>query len=184
MVAGLERLFLAVPLPEEARQAIFRLLVEAAPGGLPGRLVHPAAWHVTLRFLGEAGPVERDRLLAAVDGAPLGPAFRIRWGGLGAFPRPGRAAVLWVGMAVGEEESILLAGAVEEAAVSAGFPAEDRPFRSHLTLSRIRPPRDVATLIGSTPALGIDMAADRVVLYRSHLGRGGARYEIVEEFRL
>ncbi|MFH2072363.1 MAG: RNA 2',3'-cyclic phosphodiesterase, partial [Actinomycetota bacterium] len=60
----------------------------------------------------------------------------------------------------------------------------DRPFRPPLTLSRIRPEEDVTSLLAAMPPLGVVMPVDRIVLYRSHLGRGGASYQEIEEFPL
>ena len=77
-----------------------------------------------------------------------------------------------------------LAAGVEASVIDAGFPPEDRPFRAHMTLSRVRPPEDVTEIIEEIERFSIGMQVDRVVLYRSHLGRGGARYEAVEEFPL
>lgn len=178
------RLFVAAPLGDDARRRIAERLQATSPYPLPGRPVRPENWHVTLRFLGSVDPVGRDRLLAGLDEAPLGGPFRVRWGALGAFPRPARATVLWLGVDRGAGPLEALAGVVEEVTVASGFAPEDRPFRSHLTLSRIRPHQDVTGLIERTGWLGIEMPVDRVVLYRSHLGRGGARYEEVEEFPL
>ena len=178
------RLFLAAPLTDAVRQALAALLRDRAVRGLPGRVVRPENWHLTLRFLGEVGEVECDRVTAALDQAALGPGFSVRWGSLGAFPRPTRATVLWVGMEQGRTEAERLAGAVAEALEGAGFPPEDRPFRAHLTLSRIRPHQDVTSLLDSAAQLGVAMPVDRVALYRSHLGRGGARYEELDSFPL
>ena len=178
------RLFLAAPLTEEARHVLSRGIREAVPHGLPGRVVRPENWHLTLRFLGDVDELAVDRLLANLDEAELGDPLSIRWGGLGAFPRASRATVLWLGVERGSEELTRLAGLAEAAVVSAGFDSEDRPFRAHLTLSRIRPPRDVSDLIGQVRPFGLVMPVDRIVLYRSHLGRGGARYEELEGFRL
>ena len=66
----------------------------------------------------------------------------------------------------------------------AGFAAEDRPFRPHLTLSRFRPHQDVTSLLESVLIPAVPMPVGRIVLYRSHLGRGGATYEEMEEFPL
>lgn len=184
MVEGVARLFLAAPLDGDSRHALSHLLSAAAPRGLPGRVVPPENWHVTLRFLGDVADPVRDRLVAQLDGADLGAPFAVRWGGLGAFPRPRRATVLWVQADRGADELAGLAARVEEAAVAAGFEVEDRPFRAHLTLSRIRPHQDVTPLVEGTEPMGVVTRVDRVVLYRSRLGRGGARYTEVESFPL
>jgi len=178
------RLFLAVPLTDEARHAVVHHLKAHLAHPLPGRPVRPELWHLTLRFLGEVDEVGADRVMREVDAAERGRGFSLRWGALGAFPRPRRANVLWLGVERGEAEAARLAAVVEDAVEAAGFPPEDRPFRSHLTLSRIRPDQDVTAVLEAVPALGLDMAVERVVLYRSHLGRGGPRYEEMEAFPL
>ena len=78
------------------------------------------------------------------------------------------------------EEAERLAAVVEESVEAAGFAPEDRPFRSHMTLSRLRPDQDVTAVLEAVPPVGLAMAVDRVVLYQSHLGPGGPRYEEVE----
>lgn len=178
------RLFLAVPLTEEARRAISQHLRQSLEHPLPGRVVAPLNWHLTLRFLGEVEEARADRVVREVDAAARGPAFGVRWGALGAFPRPRRATVLWLGMDRGEEEMARLAQTVEEAVEAAGFDPEDRPFRSHMTLSRLRPEQDVTAVLADVPTLGLTMPVDRVVLFQSHLGRGGPGYEERQVFPL
>ena len=178
------RLFLAVPLTEDARRGIAGHLREALAHPLPGRPVRPENWHLTLYFLGEVDEPTTDRVIREVDGADRGPAFGVRWAGLGAFPRPRRATVLWIGLERGVEEAARLAAVVEEAVGLAGFPPETRPFRSHLTLSRLRPDQDVTAVLEAVPPVGLDMPVDRVVLLRSHLGPGGPRYEELAAFPL
>jgi len=68
--------------------------------------------------------------------------------------------------------------------LAAGLDPDDRPFRPHLTLSRVRPEVDVSGLVGGALPLGIDWKCESIVVYRSHLGRGGARYEPLETLPL
>jgi len=178
------RLFLAVPLTDDARHGMAVLLTERTERGLPGRVVRPENWHLTLRFLGDVDEVQHDRVTAALDGADLGEGFAACWGALGAFPRARRATVLWVGLDRGAPEAERLAAVVEESLGEADLSREDRPFRAHLTLSRIRPHQDVAALLESVGSLEVSMPVGRVVLYRSHLGKGGARYEELDSFPL
>jgi 2'-5' RNA ligase len=184
-VASVGRLFLAVPLTDEVRAALAAHIMgvmEHQP--LPGKPVPPPNWHVTMRFLGPTDEVANDRLLAAMSEVALGEPFSVTFGGLGAFPRPGRATVLWQSVSGGANRLEQVAALSEEAAQQAGFAPEDRPFHAHLTLSRIRPHQDVRPLIEAVPPFPASLAVDRVVLYRSHLGRGGARYEELESFLL
>jgi 2'-5' RNA ligase len=180
-----QRLFLAVAIPDEVRHAVAAHLDFALDGAaLPGRPVPPQNWHITLRFLGYVYDDQRELLLAKVDQAELGEPFTVGFAGLGAFPRPKRATVLWLGIAQGAEALTQVAAVVEEAVVEAGWFQEERPFHPHLTLSRIRPQEDVTELVDSMPAFPLSINVDEVVLYRSHLGGGPARYQITERFPL
>ena len=175
-----ERLFVGVPLTDDARRGLEKLL----PGNLPGKPVSPQNWHFTLRFLGSTMPPVRDDIIARLRAATCGKSFGVRFSELGAFPHPRRARILWIGVDEGAERMKQLAAIAEAAARSAGFPAELKEFRPHLTLSRIDPPVSVKTLLGSKPILGMRMPVTSMILYRSRLGGGPARYEILERFDL
>lgn len=173
-----ERLFIGAPISDRAREQLRRHLPEV----LPGRPVPSGKWHFTLRFLGNTPPEQRDRLVETLSRAKLGAPFRIELGALGAFPSPARARVLWVGVTRGADRLVRLAEDVERAVQAAGFDAEPRPFRSHLTLSRLDHPSDVRRLIEVVPAAKVSMEVREVVLFRSHLGKDGARHERVASF--
>jgi 2'-5' RNA ligase len=180
-----ERLFVAAPLNEVIREELKGFIASQAPGGrLPGRQVAADNWHFTLKFLGDTVRPDKERLLNELDGADLGKAFSVGFGRLGAFPNPGRARVLWLGAGTGAEALAELALRVEEAAVASGFEPERRKFRAHLTLARFRPEEDVQRLVEGVPAFAGSYTVDEVVLYRSHLGPSGARYESVRRFAL
>ncbi len=150
---------------------------------LPGRLTPMENFHVTLRFVGPADRVGRERIAAGLDEADLGGPFSFRIGGLGGFPKLRRAAVAWAALEGGGARLEKLAETVEEAVAAAGFGYEERPFRGHLTLSRIRPPRDIRRSAAGRPAR-IEAPANEVVFYRSRAGGGPAVYEPLERFPL
>jgi len=181
MVGPVGRVFVAVPLPAEVRLALDDRVQNHT---MPGKVAPPENWHLTLRFLGNIDEVAYERFVAELDTADLGSRFRVALGGLGAFPNPKRATVLWVGVTQGGDELSELALTSEEAAQAAGLPPEERPFRAHLSLSRIRPQVDVTDLIASFGDTGIGWRCETMVVYQSHLGSGGARYEPLETFDL
>jgi RNA 2',3'-cyclic 3'-phosphodiesterase len=119
--------------------------------------------------------------LRRVDG---GPRFGLSLSRLGAFPRPARATVLWVGVGEGEAELHALAAKVEAAAVRAGYAPEPKPYSPHLTLSRLNPPADLRRAIDAASPFGGRMTVDGFILFRSHLGGGPPRYERVEHYPL
>jgi len=175
-----ERLFIGVPLTEDARRGLQKLL----PGNLPGKTVPPHNWHFTLRFLGSTTPTVRADIAARLRTATCGQPFSVRFSELGAFPHPRRARILWIGVDEGAERMKQLAAIAEAAARGAGLAAELKEYRPHLTLSRIEPPVSVKTLVSSKVKLGMRMPVTSVILYRSRLGGGPARYEEVERFEL
>jgi 2'-5' RNA ligase len=175
-------MFLAIPLPEALRRAA----AEAGRGlGLElrdWRFVGEDALHLTLRFLGELEPARSKALESAWRRAVLGIGpVPLRLAGAGAFPDARRPRVVWLGLTEGPAGGALarLAERLEETARAEGFLPESRPFSPHVTLARARGPGRIAPCscdgVGDLGAF----VADRVVLFRSELGRGGARY--VEE---
>lgn len=179
------RLFVAVDMPEEAEDALEAAVAPWRARLDAGRWVGRDTWHVTLKFLGWVRPdlvewVEEGCASVAAASRPFETSFT----GLGVFPSPSRARVLWAGLAgLGLPG---LAAAVEER-LGAEFPPEPRGFTPHLTVARFKPPLRMtrhaedlrATEVGSG-AFGVD----RLLLYRSHLSSKGASYEAVGEYRL
>ncbi len=143
------RLFWAFRPPDDVVQAAAELLRGLqTPTGRLGYSVtwgRPASLHTTLKFLGEVDPARVPEIIARVQRGmamqPTAPAI-VRLRGLGAFPQPERPKVIWLGVQ-GESESnqgrlLSLARAVEDWMAELGFPREERPFRAHLTLGRVR----------------------------------------------
>ena len=178
------RLFIGVPLGDDARREIDARLRRALPDGVPGRAVPVANWHLTLRFLGATRVDQLATIRERLRSAELGDAFRVRFGGLGAFPRPRSARVVWIAVTEGAERLRELARMAEDAARAAGFAPEEKAYTPHLTISRPQPPRNVTGTLERVPPLDVEMRVGEVIVFRSHLGGGPARYEPVERFAL
>jgi RNA 2',3'-cyclic 3'-phosphodiesterase len=156
------RLFVAVYPPERVLDALGRLHRPKRDGV---RWTGRDQWHVTLRFLGEVA--DPDPVAAALAAAPLrrcearlGPRVEV----------PSRHLV-WLPVAGLDE----LARAVEEATAGFGQPPDDRRFRGHVTLARVRRRGRPGGL--ERPAFEDRFAVTDVRLVRSHLGDRGPRYE-------
>jgi 2'-5' RNA ligase len=177
-VVAVLRVFLAVSPPHEVRLA---LIDQISHLSIPGRLVPPDNWHITLRFLGEVDEVACERYTAAVDQSDLGSDFPMRIDHLGAFPKPSKATVVWAGIDRGQQRLFQLAEVADERAMDVGIVGE-RPVRPHLTLSRVRPQVSVTDLIDEE--LDVAWRVDGLVLFRTLPGRGTVRYEPLEMFSL
>jgi len=173
------RVFVAAPLPPEVRFALAERVAELS---IPGKVGPPENWHVTLRFLDVVDRVTYERFLSQLERVREQFSFPVALDGFGAFPKPRKATVFWAGIGRGTTDISLLNEIAEDAAISAGLSPEERPFHPHLTLARIRPPADVRDLVEEDLDLG--WRCDRVVVFRSHLGRGPARYEPLDSVNL
>ena len=178
------RLFVGIPLADLLRAELEAHLAAAFAGELPGRAVPPANWHLTLRFLGSTDRARHRRIADELRSVETPPPFELAFTTLGAFPRPARATVLWIGVGDGGRELRALAASIEAAAVRAGFAPEPKPYSPHLTLSRLRQPEDLRRTIEQTLPFAGRMAVDAFVLFRSHLGGPAPRYEPLERFPL
>lgn len=185
------RLFIALPLPDEAARA----LEEAARGHLPSlkgewRATPAERIHLTLKFLGDTDPARVPDLEKAIREAAreAGGPIEAKAGGEGGWLLlPGRrdARVLAVPLSDPAGRLPALAASVEGWTAALGFPRERRPFLPHATVARRRQPergRRRAAVPppaseGGPPAMRLRL--DRVVLMESVLGPGGPTYAAV-----
>lgn len=177
----MHRLFVALRPPPPIRA----LLLALADGVAGARWQDDEQLHLTLRYIGEVErPVAED--VAAALSRVASPAPRMRLSAVGRFA--GHGGALWAGVAPRDALSHLHRK-VDQACVAAGLPPEQRAYLPHITLARL--PR---SLMGS-PAIDNWLAlhaalssgawtAGHLVLYESHLGRDGARYDAVARWPL
>lgn len=175
------RTFVAVCLDEELRSRISAIQERVKNLAPNVKWVAPDNFHVTLKFLGD---VRRDRLSivqSAMDGvAGSMAAFDLTISGTGVFPTPRRPRVIWVGVEEGREQLVALAKAVEDRLVRAGFEKEDKPFKTHITIGRVKESKPVEGLVEGldeidTSGLGVQLVASICVM-ESVLRPGGPEY--------
>jgi len=180
------RVFAALELPAPVRRQLAEVgdhLRAALPPGSV-RWVRPDGIHLTLQFYGE---VERTRLpgleaALTAAAATTGP-LTLALAGLGAFPNPARARVVWVGLSGDLDALRQLQAAVAAGGQALGFPPEARGFQPHLTLGRVnqplRPPdqrRLADALAAAQVPPGAPFRGETLSLLRSDLRPGGAVY--------
>jgi 2'-5' RNA ligase len=177
------RLFVALDPPAAVRHRLAGWLREQR-AALPG--VRPVAeehLHVTLAFLGERPPSEVEPVAAAVAAAASTGAAADLGVGAPLWLPPRRPRVLTVEVHDDRGDLRALQADVASALEAAVGWREDRAFRPHLTLGRLRPDAlRERPAPAATPALRFD--GEAVTLYRSLLEPTGARYVAVERVPL
>ena len=169
------RLFVAVPVPDEVRDAVVPALA-GVRGDDRVAWTRPDGWHATVAFLGEVDDGALADVVAAVRVGTTGMSpFGLTTAAVGTLAR-GTALVVDL-----DEDPdgamVALGAAVQESLGDAGFDVARRRVRPHLTLGRARRrgrvPEDVVAAV-DVPATSWVVAHLAVV--RSVLGDGPATY--------
>ena len=182
------RSFLALDPPGEILREIASIqnrLRKLIQGDI--RWVRPEGIHLTLKFFGDVSGDDVANIATVVGKAAEGErSFSLAVGGVGVFPDPHRPRVLWLGMNGDVERLQVFQKELGQALLQIGFPREERPFRPHLTLGRIRTSKG---LIGLARALEREaeytagqFIASGLSLIQSELTPRGAIYTRLKGF--
>jgi RNA 2',3'-cyclic 3'-phosphodiesterase len=192
------RTFIAVEIPRTLRDQIEEALApvrrhwfglaDSSRGdrsSSPIQWAQPSGWHVTMKFLGDltARQVEQVTEIAGEVAAGSTP-FEAAIGDWGAFPRPDRPRIIFVGIDQGRVPLAAVANRLERALAIERYEPDDRDFHPHITVARVKNPRQGAeafTALRAKPVDGAAFMVDRLVVFRSKLTRRGARYEPLAE---
>ena len=133
------RLFISIEVPEAVKKELAVVQGRLRGAGVDASWTRAEGMHLTLKFLGEVSeqqvPGIMSNLRKAAEGTgPLG--FSVS--GVGTFPNPIKARVVWIGLGGDIEKLTRLQVAVEKAMVLLGTAREERKFTPHLTLGRIK----------------------------------------------
>ncbi|MCE5200123.1 MAG: RNA 2',3'-cyclic phosphodiesterase [Armatimonadota bacterium] len=175
------RTFVAVLIDEELRQNIAEVQSRVKKLAPDVKWVAPENFHVTLKFLGD---VEEDALsqvfTAVEEAARRCSPFDLSMSGLGAFPNPSRARVVWAGISDGRDKVSDLASKVDESLSKLGFGKEDKPFKAHITIGRVKDSRNLGRLaeaIQNTNAVNLGtQRVNSVAVMQSEMLRSGSIY--------
>jgi RNA 2',3'-cyclic 3'-phosphodiesterase len=183
------RAFLAIEPPSEIRQQIANIQTRLK-GSCPFdvRWVKPDGIHLTLKFFGDISEADIAAISEVAErnvrtAAPL--HFEVKK--LGVFPSLTRPRVVWIGL-TGDTSFLLdLQKKLDQGFFDCGFQKEERPFRPHLTLGRIKTskvPGDSEKFIQRDDCDAGNFTASGLHLIKSDLTPQGAVYTKLAWFPL
>jgi 2'-5' RNA ligase len=183
------RTFIAIEIEPALKEKIIAVQSELKRSGADVKWVAPGAIHLTMKFLGEIDDFMFQVLCDYLDGVASGfQPFEAEMRGVGSFPPRGNPRVVWVGCEDKTGTLLPLARQIEDAAEKSGIPKEDRPFSAHVTVGRVRSPKNVRDLVSLMEGKGtVEFGTQRVaefVLFKSDLTQQGPIYTVLGKFRL
>ncbi len=183
------RLFFAIDLPEQVISNAERLIsgFDISPSHV--RWVRFSNLHITLKFLGDVNvemipAIANCARKAAIKSEPL----KLTIQGMGLFPNMHKPQIVWFGVGGENHKLSMLEAELSEHLELLGIPGDERPFKAHLTIGRVKSKNARGGLIRLThnnhdTYVGEAMI-NSLVLYESQLDPGGAIYTKLESFDL
>ena len=183
-------MFVAIRLPEELIEMIGGLEAGLKKGFNFKKVswVKPANIHLTLKFLGAVDESRIDEICAALQKtAAHSRPFTLSTDAVSGFPNIRNPRVLWLG--IKESTGLMeLHKGIDGSLANIGFARDTRPFRPHLTLSRVRG-AEASRALGALAIklerdIFIEFQVDSFILFRSSLTSAGAVHSVIKRFEL
>lgn len=177
------RAFIAIELPANIKDSVLKIQDKLKIALPKVSWVKPENLHFTLKFLGEISDKQQEsinQIIREVAGTITD--FKIKLESLGAFPNVSRARIIWVGSEQVPEELKQIVEQLETKIAKLGIPKEERPFRAHITIGRIKHnliPSVLEKEVGKINNL--EFNARGITLFQSTLGRLGPTYTALRE---
>lgn len=175
------RTFLALEIDEAIRKELAELQRQLSVVGADVRWAEPAQLHVTVKFLGDVPDEQLAEVCRiAAELAEATPAFDMHIGHVSAAPAKGQLRMVWVGIEEPTGRLAQLHTQLDLALGDMGFRMDNRGFKPHLTLGRVKTGRNVLQLRRAIDALaemqfGVQ-PAEELVVFGSELKPKGPIY--------
>ncbi len=182
------RLFIASPLTAEIEETLAEIIFDLKQKRGRVKWVDAKNIHLTLKFLGETDEIKVEPIKSAIQQiAARHNKIDSSINKVGVFPNLNRPRVIWVGLSEGIDALKALARDTENEMANLGFEIEKRPFKSHLTLGRVKDDAglyDLKEAIKSFELKPQAMTFDKIILFKSTLTPSGPIYDRLFEANL
>ncbi|MCX7927982.1 MAG: RNA 2',3'-cyclic phosphodiesterase [Candidatus Omnitrophica bacterium] len=186
------RSFIALTLPEPIKEKIANLQQALSESKADVKWVEKSNIHLTLKFLGEIDQETLEKVKSCLKEIVNDfRKFNLGLDKLKGFPSLEKARVIWIGTQEGSHQVTDLATQIEETLQNLGIAKEQRPFRCHITLGRIRSPKNLNKLaerikiLNQKPLFVFEpFQVDKITLFESILLPSGPVYRTIAEYNL
>ncbi len=186
----MKRVFVAIDISDEARRIVAARISafrnDASSSAI--KWIRPDNLHLTLQFVGD---VDNGQLQPVVNSvkkiSEQFRKFRLSLQGVGAFPSPSKARVLWIGIHDEDSNCVKIKESLEHEFRQLGIAGDRKPVTPHLTVARIKDPRAARPLIEkylNTEFEPIDFDVAKIVTYESKLLPTGSIYSKIATLAL
>ncbi|HEX9615223.1 MAG TPA: RNA 2',3'-cyclic phosphodiesterase [Bacteroidota bacterium] len=181
------RCFLALPTSDEVQTAITSLIASYQSVPSDVKWQDASKLHITLKFLGSV-EIEAVKEISVhlEDRARYHSAFDIVYEGTGGFPSQHRPTTLWVGTRSSDAMTRLHRD-VEDVVRNFGFTPDERPFRPHITIGRVKGNRNLDRLTAKVKSVTFEPVTARcaeILVMRSDLQSDTSRYTVIQSIPL
>jgi RNA 2',3'-cyclic 3'-phosphodiesterase len=181
------RTFIALPTPSQVQQTIAGIQTTLKAAQADVKWESQDKFHITLVFLGNVDQSKLELLAAALQkSVQQFSSNSIIYESMGAFPNPTNPRIVWMGI---RPNQIIqdLQSEIARVCARVGFPKEERLFHPHITLGRVKGPRNLVRLTDAIKTITfepIETHCSEVLLMKSELRPGGSIYTRMKSFPL
>ncbi len=178
--------FFALTLPNELKAELYSR-IEILKIAFPfKKWLHPADYHITMAFLGDASESMRNEAESLVQTVlKHETAFELTLNEIGTFGRLDQPRILWADVAFEQRLSDVQAK-VYQACIDVGFSLDTKPFKPHITLARKYKGETAFSLEKASNLVAFKHSrflASQITLYQSHIGQTPS-YEPISSIKL
>ena len=185
------RAFIAIELSDEIRKILSQIQSHLKYSAADVKWIEKNNIHLTLKFLGDITEKKCENIKSVLDKIAkntksfelsLKVSKEVPGTFIGAFPNINYPRVIWVGLDKGVKESTEIMVRIDEELSKIGFEKESRPFAAHLTIGRVRSPKNKEALkekmlsYDPQPIVHSSQSASSIILFQSTLMPKGPIY--------
>lgn len=178
------RIFVALNIPDEAKDLLFDIIKQLHPD-------KNLKWekkekiHLTLKFVGEIDDELLPEIMNDLEFLQEFNTQKLQLTGFGFFFRFNEPKILWAGLKFSDELK-LIAERLDHYFTKFGIKKENREFKPHLTLLRIKnnPGDNFINKFKKSKFEPIDFQSNTISLIKSELNPSGSAYTEIKKFNL